>query len=391
MELVLEIVTKNIFLSFIIICIVLALGILVFNMFRREKVSLNNLRIQPKVSLVLLVKNNEHLLSNLLSFLSQNKSNFHEFIVFDLGSIDRSLEMARSKLKDYSNVQIITFFQRVHIDVSSVLPQFVTGDTVLLLDLDKMGKENPNIYIPDLFRGLESLPQKLPAGDHRIDGTKLLRFDQLEREKNSYILNQLMIEALNNVNSRMKSLLEIKSNRSVSKEQMEVLYEYFNQSLKDISLILRLMGPADIISGNLKDNMVKLLEDYAQSHHVAIHYKAIGQEKALKEGTLELLLEVTQDLLHVIVQHNLSSSIQVAVRYGTKGMRLVLKYSSGDPLGPFEEQNTLSQYVLTSIRNRLSLVDGGMSMKIKPGGRILIHVKLPYDQILVQDGESLST
>jgi hypothetical protein len=73
-----------------------------------KRYKLEGEKIKPKVSIVILVKNNQKLLEHVIKMLSSQPKNIDEIIILDMGSIDNSLKVAKegekldSRVKFYS-------------------------------------------------------------------------------------------------------------------------------------------------------------------------------------------------------------------------------------------------------------------------------------------------
>lgn len=341
-------------------------------------------KVRPRVSVVFITKNNEKLLEHTIKILLKFQKDIHEIVVLDLGSIDKTLEVAQHVL-DKNTKAIIRSISRKTIKENyfNLIKNYVSGETVYVLDLYKIGVTNPNIYIPDLFKHLNSIQNKgLPQADTRIDGSKLLLFDAMEREKNNFVIKEYIMETMANVHMRLDSCKEnIKKNPEDMESNMSELLEYMDQSTKNVALLTRLIGPGKFLEQTLDDNMLTIFKNYSHSHQVTINYKVIGKEKIMKETVRNLMLGITQDLLYTIVQYNLSSSIDVQVNYKRKKLFLFFKYDwAGDESKILSTDSGLSYYVLNSIKNRLSLLGGHLNIKTNSKQTVNILMYIPLDE-----------
>lgn len=334
-------------------------------------------RIKPTVSVVLIVRNNEALIKPVLKrSLELNAET--EIIVFDLGSIDKTVKLAKEALSTCANATIVTLGKRsAWENVRTLFPRYVSGDCIFLIDLNRIGMENPNVYVPDLFKQPLNVNSKgLPKPDARIDGVNLLTFDHDEREKNGYVLTEHIVEALSNVSMRLETL-ESKTSKSI-KEELNLLNHYIDQKTRDVTLLTRLVGPVQIDKGNFNDQVISVLKNYGLSTGISIDYKVMGMVQELKIPVNLLIISFMQDLLYVMVQVNLATKVSVNCRYSNRKLSYIFRYEfSGSE--SLRQENTLSAYVLRSMQNRMNIIGGNLRIKEHAKGGTVILVQLPLD------------
>lgn len=375
--------------------ILLGLATIVFCMYKYffiKKISIRKDKLQPKISLVIIAKNNQSLIKYMFDNIvraSSRDTNLREILVIDLGSIDNTYEIASKYLKSYPAGKLVSLNHVTsNVNYYNLIKGYVSGDIVISVDLNKISMTNPNVYIPDLFKAIDIFDGGFPGTDARIDGTKLLIFDKLEREKNSYVLKEHLTENLFNILMRIEAYAKNCNNSpGILDEQLNELLEYVNNSAKKAALLTRIMGVVDYIEQDLEENMLVMFKDYSYSHHVSINYKALGFKKKFKEPVNELMLRVIQDLLCAIVQFNLISSIDVLARYGRKRLNILIRYKCEGDNNLMNAENKLSYYVISSIQNRLNIVGGYLKVNIDKG-IVKVFMQLPIDQTTISDGES---
>ncbi|WDU83102.1 hypothetical protein [Caloramator sp. Dgby_cultured_2] len=110
---------------------------------------------------------------------------FDEIYIFDIGSIDNTLVVAREHSKKDKRI-IVKDIKRASMynDYYSIIRNSLKSDSVLLLNLIGIDKENPHVYIPDIFKPINEFKNKAKIKlDSRINGIFLLEHDMLERQK----------------------------------------------------------------------------------------------------------------------------------------------------------------------------------------------------------------
>lgn len=358
-----------------------ALPLFIYKRLRGQSVFIKSIKMEPCVSLVFIVKNNQKLLENSLNNITLLNKNITEIVVIDIGSIDNTPKV----INNYNTNGIE---KKVYIVDSTIennnwfdiLRTHVNNEEILIIDLNRIEKTNPNVYIPDIFRPIGiSIIDKSKKYDDRIDGIKLLSFDFLEREKNSYILKEYIIEAFNNIHMQIE-LLTNKNDKSPEAftKKLNSVNEYIDNTIKKTAYLINLIGSTKFHENNLKDDMTQLLKDYSQSAGVTINYKVAGNENNVIEPIRLLLLCIMQDLLSFILQGNKLKDMTVILGYRKKELKLLMKYNSIDNTkNIIDEKSTLSHFVLQSIQNRLNLTGGNLRIKIDKDNSVRLFIKIP--------------
>lgn len=350
-----------------------------------KKYKLKGEKIKPKVSAVILVKNNQKLLEHAINSLLNEQKNIDEIIILDMDSIDNSLKVAKKVVSLNSRVKIYNIDESIiNYNYFETIKKYVNGEVVFILDLYKIGLSNPNVYVPDLFKSLNTtLTSEISCIDDRIDGTKLLYFDSLERKKNSYVLKENIVEILSNIRMMIETYSKkVSDNSEEVTKHTEGILKYMDQSIKNLVLLTRLIGTIEFSKEDLNDNILTIFKDYSESHGVTIEYKVMGTAKPLKESVNDLILRIIEELLYVVVQHNLITNMLVLSKYGNKLLKIEFEFNQNkDKEALLSPDNKLSYYVLESIQNNLKLINSNMNIKTKPDGLVQLTLQIPIDEI----------
>lgn len=350
-----------------------------------KRYKLEGEKIKPKVSIVILVKNNQKLLEYVIKILSSQPKNIDEIIILDMGSIDNSLKVAKEGEKLDSRVKFYSIDNSIiEENYLKTIQNYVNGEIHFILDLYKIELRNPNVYVPDLFKHLDTtLTSEISSVDDRIDGTKLLDFDTLEREKNSYVIKENIVEILSNIRMMLETYSKKASENSEEvRKQIEELLKYMDNSIKNLVLLTGLMGTVEFSKEELNNNILVIFKDYSQSHKVTIDYKVSGTERHFKDSINQLILRIIEELLYIVVQHNLITDIFVLANYKHKLFEIEFKFTENkNKASILSVDNKLSYYVLQSIQNNLKLINGKINIKTKPNGVVKLIVQVPIDEI----------
>jgi glycosyltransferase involved in cell wall biosynthesis len=360
-------------------------AILLYRLRATRKFCIRAKKIRPLVSVIILTKNNQKLFEHVGKKLLSMQNDIHEIILLDMGSIDSTVEVAQNLLgKNTDKVKILNISTKtITENYLDIVQSHFTGEIVVLFNLAKIGEANPNVYVPDIFKPLTSALKALPRVDARIDGSKLLLFDHLEREKNSIIYNEYILEPLSNIGLRIETFArQVLTRPEEGEEKVKDILQYFNKSMIDISELLKLISSRNFSEQSFDENMLGLFKDYTNSHGVAVNYKIAGQPKRLKEPIKNLILGISQDLLYTTIHHNLTSSIDVWVSYKPGKFQLFFKVDhSGEHTDKIAHD--LSHFMHVSIQNRLNLVGGRLRVYGKEK-KVRVMVTLPLNMFACQ-------
>lgn len=350
-----------------------------------KRYKLEGEKIKPKVSIVILVKNNQKLLEHVIKILSSQPKNIDEIIILDMGSIDNSLKVAKEGEKLDSRVKFYSIDNSIiEENYLKTIQNYVNGEIHFILDLYKIELRNPNVYVPDLFKHLDTtLTSEISSVDDRIDGTKLLDFDTLEREKNSYVIKENIVEVLSNIRMMLETYSKKASENSEEvRKQIEELLKYMDSSIKNLVMLTGLMGTVEFSKEELNNNILSIFKEYSQSHKVTIDYKVTGTERRFKDSINQLMLRIIEELLYIVVQHNLITDIFVLANYKHKLFEIEFKFTENkNKASILSVDNKLSYYVLQSIQNNLKLINGKINIKTKPKDVVKLIVQVPIDEI----------
>lgn len=376
---------NNTILPIGILACIFAIIFLAYKIKHVKRYKLEGEKIKPKVSIVILVKNNQKLLEHVIKILSSQPKNIDEIIILDMGSIDNSLKVAKEAEKLDSRVKFYSIDNSIiEENYLKTIQNYVNGEIHFILDLYKIELRNPNVYVPDLFKHLDTtLTSEISSVDDRIDGTKLLDFDTLEREKNSYVIKENIVEVLSNIRMMLETYSKKASENSEEvRKQIEELLKYMDNSIKNLVMLTGLMGTVEFSKEELNNNILAIFKDYSQSHKVTIDYKVTGTERRFKDSINQLILRIIEELLYIVVQHNLITDIFVLANYKHKLFEIEFKFTENkNKASILSVDNKLSYYVLQSIQNNLKLINGKINIKTKPNGVVKLIVQVPIDEI----------
>ena len=232
-----------------------------------------------------------------------------------------------------------------------------------------------------LLRGKKTTTIFCGSADDMIS---LLSFDRGEREKNNYVLSET-IEAMAYVRRRLGVCLEkVKVDYGSQEEQIAGILDYVDWSIKEITILSRLVGAVNAVGESLEEKMQHMCSDCEYNRGIPIVCKVRGGSKDLNSEAYDLILSVTSELLNIVLRYSLSSGVEVRVRHGIKYFQLLLKCDlikseSSEISKMFDREGGLPYYVLQSVQSRLSFLGGSLHVSLKPADKMDILVQLPIN------------
>jgi hypothetical protein len=365
----------------VVICLILIAVINTFKINSGKTMFFKNPKVTLGTSLVFIVRNNQKLLNACLKNVKLSNRHITEIVVMDMGSIDNTLDVAKDFKKDDINLKIYKLDNvNPNNDCFNMVKNCTTNEQILIIDLNKIQSVNPNIYVPDIFKSINvSLVKGSAKNESRINGIRLLDFDFLEREKNSLILKEYVMEAFNNIRMQIEILtrIEDKCTKDLDNKLLQ-LNEYIDSTISKTSPLLNLIGSTKQYEDNLIDNLVQILKDYSNRTGISIDYKILGKESDLESSLAILLLSIVQDLLNFLLQSNSIDYIKIMSKFSNNKFRLVLKYNCMEYISNLEsDRYTLRYLILQSIQNRLNLVNGDLRIKVGNNNEVTLFIQFP--------------
>lgn len=217
----------------------------------------------------------------------------------------------------------------------------------------------------------------------KIDTNDINYFDieRIEREKNGFILNEYIVETLFSISVRLQIFQkDISENEKFLDEKSKELLVFLDKSIKNINNISRFIGSSKLSYDTLTENLMMVFDEYCIHRKVKINYKFKGKEKKLKKILNKFLVEIMQEILYVILFYNVLNNLDVKLRFGSNKLMIYVKYNSLNSNNKLiNSENSLSNHVLKSIENRLSIINGIFKMKSNNRNKVTLFILLPLN------------
>lgn len=369
---------------------IVLLAIIIYRRKSSKKFEIVSDKVKPKASVVFLVKNNQKLLDYSFKTMIKVQKDIDEIVIIDIGSIDNSLKVAHEISNSDNRVKVYNIDEQLIIDnYFNIIKNYVTGEVFFIIDLNKIGMNNPNVYTPDIFKPLESaFKNQFSNIDDRIDGTNLLYFDKFERQKNTCIVKENIIETLSNIRM-MVELYEKDIQNGSEKIKNTELLDYIDRSTRNVTLLTRFLGSVEFNEKNINDNILTIFKDYSQSHGVSVDYEVKGKEIAFKDTVNNLILQIIEEILYIVVHNNLTTKTNIKTVYNKDYFEMNFEFKWNIEEDEFLSPNSgLRYYVLQSIQNRLKFIDGYLNIKkAKSLENVVLIIKFPIDDRVCSKGE----
>ena len=258
-------------------------------------------------------------------------------------------------------------------------PDYMTGACVDITER-KQAEEQLRQWTADLEQRVKERTEQLTRSQERLRAlaTEVTLTEQRERRRIASELHDYLAQLL--VLGRMKLTQGRRQAGHVEQKWMNDLDELLDQSLTYTrSLVAQLSPPVLHEFGLIK--ALHWLGDTMQHHGLAVDVQAEDQLLTLPDDKAVLLYQSVRELLLNVVKHAQVDRATVTVRLTDHTLRIVVAdpgrgfgpdaAMTGDPLA--------SRYGLFSIRERMAVMGGSLTLDSSPGQGASVTIAIPYE------------
>jgi len=148
----------------------------------------------------------------------------------------------------------------------------------------------------------------------------------------------------------------------------------------DISATLRdlshLLHPDTLAALGLETSVAALCREFSEQHHISIQFVGNKVPKDSPQNVNLCLFRVVQEALQNVAKHSGAQEARVTLSGNGQQVELSIE-DSGRGFDPTSSQTTKT-LGLVSMRERVRLVDGHISIQSQPSGGTRIEVRIPH-------------
>ncbi|MCC7191488.1 MAG: response regulator [Phycisphaeraceae bacterium] len=228
----------------------------------------------------------------------------------------------------------------------------------------------------------------------RALASELTQTEARERRRLAQVLHDHLQQLLVVAKMRMGLLRQQKPDADLAASLREV-EEVITESIQASRSLTLELSPPILYDGGLAPALDWLARRMLDQHRLVVEVEISPEAEPLSEAVKTLLFQAVRELLFNTVKHAMVSEARVTMtREGSRIIILVEDAGAGFDPGSVASGDTLSDhYGLFSIRERLALMGGDMSISSSPGKgtRIQLSAPLSLPQSISSQGATLAS
>lgn len=159
------------------------------------------------------------------------------------------------------------------------------------------------------------------------------------------------------------------------RQQAEAACKHVEDLGRDVQALSHQLHSSKLEHLGLRPAAASLSKDLAERHSVEIDFHSEGVPKDLPKSISLCLFRILQESLQNAIKHSKSRHIQVLLNGGSREVHLTVRDSGAG----FDPRKVMKGpgLGLSSMKERLKLVEGELSIESKPKGGTTIHARVP--------------
>lgn len=258
-------------------------------------------------------------------------------------------------------------------------PEFMTGACVDITER-KQAEERLRQWTADLEERVRERTEQLTRSQERLRAlaTEVTLTEQKERRRIASELHDYLAQLL--VLGRIKLTQGRKQAEPAQEKWLNDLDQLLDQSLTYTrSLVAQLSPPVLHEFGLLK--ALHWLGDMMQQHGLKVEVQADERRLVLPDDQAILLYQSVRELLMNVVKHAQSEQASITVQVTAENVLRILVADEGrgfDSNAVFLGDQLSSRYGLFSIRERMVVMGGALTLHSAPGQGTRVTIAIPY-------------
>jgi signal transduction histidine kinase len=205
---------------------------------------------------------------------------------------------------------------------------------------------------------------------------RLIEAQEEDRARLARELHDDISQRLTMLGMRLDRLMH-KPSTSASEHRGELLRasQEVSELLKDLQSLAHRLHPAKLELLGLEPAAASLCKDLSDQREVKVDFSAENIPQEMPHLIALCVFRVLQEALQNAIKHSGSRHFQASLKRGVNNIELTVQ-DSGVGFDP-QEATRRRGLGLTSMKERLKLVDGELSIRSEPGRGTTIHARLP--------------
>ncbi len=148
------------------------------------------------------------------------------------------------------------------------------------------------------------------------------------------------------------------------------------------------LRPTALDDLGLRDALATLLRQWTLRHDIRSDFQVLGESVRLPAAVETAIYRIVQEALTNVIKHAQASTVSVSVEQRPEEVRVIIEDDGvgfdGEtvPEPHADGMSTKPRLGLSGIRERLSLLRGGLTLESSPGSGTTLFVRIPFPQQL---------
>jgi PAS domain S-box-containing protein len=230
-------------------------------------------------------------------------------------------------------------------------------------------------YIGSAFDVTE---RKLAEEALSMASRRLIEAQEQERTRLARDLHDDILQRLALVSVRLDRLTRDSDDTVELREGIEAARGQIGDLVQDIQALSHRLHSSKLDLLGLARAAAGVCAELSDLHGVTIDFQAEDVAERLPDEISLCLFRVLQEALQNAFKHSGSRQMQVSLRGGARDIELTIV----DAGAGFDPRAARTRGLgLTSMRERLKLVDGELSINSTPGAGTTVHARVPFDRL----------
>ncbi len=232
---------------------------------------------------------------------------------------------------------------------------------------------------------LQEVSSQLESLQHKqLVAQKIIMVQEEERKRVARDIHDGPAQLLSNVVLKAEiceRMIDIDLDKS--REELRDLKKIVRESLQDVRKIIYNLRPMSLDDLGLVPTLQRYVTTFQEESGIAVSFQTRGTPPELKSVISTTVLRVVQEAINNVVKHANADSISIHIEFLPMEIKLfVIDDGIGFDTAKLKEkdEDISSGFGLTSMRERVELLNGEMLISSEPGKGTRLNIMIPFTQ-----------
>ena len=213
-------------------------------------------------------------------------------------------------------------------------------------------------------------------------GLSIIKAQEEERRRVAREIHDGPAQLMANIVMRAEFCLKLfEVDHSKVKAELVSLQQIVRQSLQDVRKIIFDLRPMVLDDLGLVPAIRRYLEEYQHQHQISVELSVVGNLGRYSTAIEVALFRLVQECLNNIWKHSMAKRVFIKIELLVNKINFLVR-DDGKGFNPEEvmADNRKEGYGLLSMRERVQLLKGELSIKSAPGKGTIVSFFVPLDE-----------